>query len=97
MKNETTNKVSHTPTPWQTDQDGFIESMAGTYIAEVSSDSDKAEAQADAEFIVRAVNSHEELLDALERIVVECNLDDAMLDVVRQIAEKAIAKAEGTL
>ena len=72
MKNET----KHTETPWNYKAPGFptvfAEALNGWVVADcgvISSISDYSTCRANAEFIVRACNSHDELLEALEALV----------------------------
>lgn len=90
----------HTPIPWSVDHNctSFIIDADGVTVAQVEDD-------ADAEFIVRACNSHDDLLEALKELV---KLDDegeqAFVDMgiqrepehpsIRK-ARSAIAKATG--
>lgn len=64
-------KAKHTPMPWWLDDDGNIASGFGvSYITiadpRCSKAIDPQEIDANAEFIIRAVNSHEELLETLK-------------------------------
>jgi hypothetical protein len=101
----------HNPLPWYV-KDGkgimlgssgkkdsiFIcDRSAGTWVAELPAGK---ESQANAEFIVTAVNSHDDLIAALEQFVDASREQDqtalAMrIDVARQRAERALAKARG--
>lgn len=71
----------HTPTPWAAEE-GTIHHIGHTVItaahagmtsntplAKVSHLGDEESARADAAFIVRAVNSHDQLVEALEKIM----------------------------
>ena len=80
---------SHTPTPWKVGEEYEIlgpneKVVATTY-------HNRPEVEANAAFIVRAVNAHEELLEAL-RYVVDSG---ESYERVQEIAVQAIAKAEG--
>lgn len=96
----------HTPTPWFTDPSFNHESISagpnGFLVADCSrTGGDKDEYQANAAFIVRAVNSYEEMLKGLyelrDRLVMgqdssgnsEINQDE--IDLINRL----IAKAEG--
>jgi hypothetical protein len=102
--------VTHTPLPWRLrmNDSGMCNGVAvsatvlppepftGPYIAEVGS------SRANAEFIVRACNSHEELLAALKALTVACVSADSIEELPPEIdgslidaARAAIAKAEG--
>lgn len=106
--------VKHTPTPWKTG--GRIGSLNidaenGRGIATCgytdTSDVTKslAENVANAEFIVRACNSHDDLIHYLKRIaqIAEIrqneNLNDATIHAITEcmmsLAKEALAKAEG--
>ena len=96
------NKVTHTPTPyeqlktctmvkadpifWQT---GI--KKGGIRIATVSGVGEE-NARANAEFIVRSCNSHDELVEALRYIASRSYLASENL---AQVALRALAKAEG--
>lgn len=79
-------KPQHTPTPWSVDALGYLRGPDSENILEVKEN---------AAFIVRAVNSHEELVQLLRRIR-EFDRHTPLLgtDMVQDI-ERAIAKAEG--
>lgn len=98
--------AQHTPTPWSAEVGGgrgsWIKGYTGEWTALSCGDTD-ASAEANARFIVRAVNCHDELLaalegdidwiDALSQMTIE--RDTAM---VRIRAHRAlIAKARGTV
>ena len=92
--------AAHTPTPWQVANgsplligcDGFwIAGMMGLQ-GEIG--------EANARFIVRAVNCHDQLVEALENYMFAEEIDDegvrqAELAVARQDACAALAKALG--
>lgn len=86
--------TKHTPTPWDVD-DGdnvsIFELDTFDFIAEASwSDKRRSQAEANAAFIVRAVNSHYQLLEACKRAL---SMPDGTL--TPDILANAIAKAEG--
>ncbi len=91
---------THTPTPWSIENDSdfpkqkVIKAEKSRIIA-VIDDNDETD-RGNAEFIVRAVNAHEEMVYALKRA---CRCFDAMglsTDLKAwKLARKAIAKAEG--
>lgn len=96
-----TTEPTHTPTPWNTGKtklgDGAVYDANDKCVC-VIVDPNKADIET-AAFIVRAVNSHEELIEALKGILnsTDCNLDDQS-DETSQAMKKAydvIAKAEG--
>ena len=90
-----TPKPQHTPTPWEgsvfadnlyriRNKDRFL--IGGTYKSN------------DRDFIIRAVNSHDELVEALEKIGCELEHSDnrlIMLERIKLIASNALKKAEG--
>ena len=87
----------HTPTPWKVDGNSDVFSgdpSKGTRkdIACIQSDN-YAE---DAEFIVRACNAHDDLLEALERIV-NLPIGDQFMQRAKAFADAraVIAKARG--
>lgn len=95
---KTKEKVEHTPTPWKIipnyKSDGQyikagIQTLLETWIGEFSS-------QDNATFIVRAVNSHEALLEAakLAKIQIHYGYIDGKEDVIK-ILDDAIKSAEG--
>lgn len=95
-----TDKPQHTPTPWRirevkygTSRTGVIEQMLGgnLYIGEIADNQTGPDvAIANAAFIVRAVNAHEELVRELKR----CRLLLAGHQDMDKVDE-ALAKAEG--
>ncbi len=105
--------MKHTPTPWEIAPapddaesldivseykvEGF--GPSANWIAGCDLQGDPEENRANAEFIVRACNSHEELLEALLRIQDQSACGDpqqeAVLYSIGLIATAAIGKAEG--
>lgn len=102
------NQPHHTPTPWKVNL-RFRNNLPNDYVitngkwgsfAIASSDN-----EADAAFIVRAVNAHEELIAlvkalmpfAMEQnnLLQEAGEDHDLLELLLDTAEKTIAKAEG--
>lgn len=90
----------HTPTPWRkAGQFATVQAPGRACICDCGSRSDLT-AQANAEFIARACNSHADLLAALEEIIwiTESqhgeDWDTALPDALN-IARAAIAKARG--
>ena len=100
--------MNHTPTPWElSEKENFMGSWeildgdnSDNTIAMTSyrlGTTDEEKQKANAEFIVRACNSHDELVKALKEIASyspHC-CEDCPCDYLRQVAEEAIAKAEG--
>ena len=99
----------HTPTPWHVDgeciygttQRGDYVRIADTTVADGDNLPDK-EADANASFIVRAVNCHDEMLKALKAVelgVFGSMLPNSDIDVCTRgtlaQVQAAIAKAEG--
>lgn len=89
-------QAKHTPTPWYLLPARTlvnIKGPGGWQIGQIPMDE-----KANAAFIVRAVNSHEELLEACKRFLESspckngCKKGDMTCD--SRFAEKAIAKAE---
>ena len=93
----------HTPTPWRVvlapcqivDDKNLIADLNGKGF-EIGEE----EKYANAAFIVRAVNAHHELVEALKRIADEAvktgtTEDGRSLESIAEIAFRAIAKAEG--
>jgi hypothetical protein len=94
---ETKTEVKHTPTPWKL-WNGKI------YNAEKFDDLDGGDAAAyagsvrsdlDGEFIVRAVNVHDELVAAARNVSLAYNGADMSLREAVEALEAALAKAEG--
>ena len=85
------------------DPDGIYHVPHGTsLIAQVANVGDTATHKANAAFIVKACNAHEELMEALQQIFEHAYDDDtptdqicADFDDMREIARAALKKAEG--
>lgn len=96
--------AKHTPTPWHVQPIGgqrYIEAQGPKFICDMQADqcenpAEVEEMQANAEFIVRACNCHEELVQVLESVVriLEHNCPDAALPAIA-LAKTQIAKAKG--
>ena len=93
----------HTPTPWRLSADGGAITTSKPGILEGSKTicggldnplKDQDECKANAEFIVTACNSHDELLDTLNRISLLCGTGESSNKTrqIFQIAERAIDK-----
>jgi hypothetical protein len=84
--------MKHTPTPWNAEQDRVYSD--GRWIAStdcIGADTN-TETYQNAAFIVRAVNSHDELVEALKNIT---NLPNELCcPSVKNFAKEALAKAE---
>jgi hypothetical protein len=94
---KTKEEVKHTPTPWSAElNDGTwdIRHANGT-VAMLDKYDDETE-QANAAFIVRAVNSHAALLEAAKEIVQDIREDNDLGDTFKKLVE-AIALAEGKI
>lgn len=91
-------ETNHTPTPWKVVASNAreIEAQDGTYICETTYFPGDGKRDDDpysnAAFIVRAVNCHEELLDALKTIAYAQG-DGHPLALIK-VAREALAKAE---
>lgn len=65
-------KKEHSPTPWRVDDDTHIQDSIGEYIlSETERPDERGETYTaeDAAFIVKAVNCHDELVEAVEECV----------------------------
>ena len=82
-------EMKHTPTPWRMARVNYFPSTAGFEINSGANWYAFAKIEGDAEFIVRAVNSHEELLEALKELVQGHSIKG------EEAGRKAITKAEG--
>jgi hypothetical protein len=111
--------ATHTPTPWRVvENDGAYvkasylarlrietapESGRDLCLALVITDTSELNNRANADFIVRAVNSHDDLLEALKAVTetlaswtADHSFDcTAHIDAVLAVANAAISKAEG--
>jgi len=96
--------MSHTPTPWKAEENRVFQIKHPTFRIAIctSNSADYLEEKANAEFIVRACNNHDELLEALKESQIA--LYDAMHaghlsrsygGKVMDKIEQAIAKVEG--
>lgn len=103
-KMKTNNEVKHTPTPWKATKVypnglcNFIESeKADTLICEVGKQDSNLVNEANAEFIVRCVNSHAALLNTLYQCqgYFESQNQDQFVTAMLKDINKAIAQAEG--
>ena len=89
--------MNHTPTPWKVEPDGFhIQGNAREGIAQIYG-FDKPTREANAAYIVLAVNSHQELLEALKGIleIGKRDMSNSKYDGYFEAAKLAIAKAQG--
>ncbi len=98
--------MTHTPTPWHTkNNETEIADSRGWRIAYVSFEAPRTadERDANAAFIVRACNSHEQLLEACKALLIclrsaecssTCPIDCTVGDRPGDKARAAIAKAE---
>ncbi len=77
----------HNPVPWKVIQKRVVVDANGDYVRTFSS-------AADAELIVRAVNSHAALLEASEAMSAMTLGDIGEANTARYLARKAIALAE---
>ena len=88
--------TEHTPIPWAIGEDGDVfNAEQSACIAKVCGAADGiAEAEANAALIVQAVNSHNELVAALETAV-NIAPNDMLATVWGNEARAALAKAKG--
>lgn len=93
--------MKHTPTPWIAKDHHIYAENTNLHVADIARAGDGDWSPGNAEFIVRTVNSHDELLSAIKRIMTYktdsgfCNGSLLMKDIAT--LQLAIAKAEGTL
>jgi hypothetical protein len=97
--------AARTPGPWRICDDADVVDARGRYVAtahDATSDVGTAVEYANAEFIVRACNSHDALLAALEacqaelyRVTSERNASSPHSDMIVCDARAAIAQARG--
>lgn len=85
-------KVEHTPIPWKVDRT-VVRAYNGEVVT-ITGKSPHSGAIADAEFIVRAVNSHEALLKAVVLAKRELTLIGHGNGVLGMALDEAIAQAE---
>lgn len=99
----------HTPTPWHFEKGRFnSDDLSDSHIGSIVSEKDfilaaingdagsSEEVEANAAFIVRAVNAHEELLEAAKIGLRYMKPEEKVIyGVDKKIVERAIAKAEG--
>jgi hypothetical protein len=101
--------AAHTPTPWRIQFLGNAEAdlihkgtfagiTAGSGRPEQLDRGDLAEWEANAAFIVRAVNAHEELVAALQRMLLDLDKDGqaAAIATLNTLGRAALAKATST-
>lgn len=92
-------KPQHTPTPWRVgakaSQCVYGADESPIFMVDSMEEHTRAQEKIDAAFIVRAVNSHEELLNALKDVCYAVNNWPESKAEVLKIAQSAIAKAEG--
>ena len=88
-------RMKHTPIPWKTVGETLVYGQDNYCIAATMSDHwvsnrDIDESLANTQHIVRCVNSHDELIDALETIL-DLSYDDVF--VMKDVARAALKKA----
>jgi len=96
--------MEHTKTPWKTDAHLHIVCgetspmgyQSGCYLGKIFDDciGKKTQARANAEFIVRACNCHDELAEALDIALLAMTHDPLNPDDV-EFVKKALKKAKG--
>lgn len=105
MKNKTANNSrklapNHTPTPWSYADDGFygcIIASNGEPLFGGEPSEGRIENNEDTKFVLRAVNSHDELVKAVKELF-SCYRDGLRADLtIVEGWRDVIAKAEGTL
>lgn len=86
--------MTHTPTPWKNCENA-IYGADRTPICDtmrvLNVDNNDSPYEANAEFIVRAVNSHEELVEALKIVLANASMPTD----IRENTKQVLAKAEG--
>lgn len=103
MKTET--QPTHTPTPWRAivpagnfTKYTLVATEAGQPFRHGDEIADVMD-EANAAFIVRAVNAHEDFIDACEKVIKVLRLgiaiDSSDLDTMAELLETVVAKAEG--
>lgn len=85
----------HTPTPWHIDDRKQYGRDAKGKILFVTYDGDEDEANA--AFIVRAVNAHEDLIHAVENLLWKANQNQRLSNDDINMAAYALAKAKGAV
>ncbi len=96
--------VGHTPTPWRLEGDCVVSGDDTDYTLVADCERDPVwspllgveETEANAQFIVRACNSHDDLLEACQAVSTSLGefTQDDTVDGMLMILEAAIAKAE---
>ena len=94
-------QAKHTPTPWELEGNCHIKSIEGWAIADCDLDYSSLnldQQEINASFIVKAVNSHEALVEALKRIsngefTADVSSEECLL-AMRQVAREALKQAE---
>lgn len=81
----------HTPTPWNTP--AVTINDASKKIIAICTDRSNEENKANAAFIVRAVNSHDELLSALQQIGYKALTLPEIVQMARDVLAKVEAKS----
>lgn len=105
-----TNETKHTPTPWNAEHNDHYWTIVpesrsendpyqiGDVCSSYPGEMNQGLQQANARHIVKCVNMHDELVEALKNIIARSHNDplgtSKVLDM-RKIAEKALAKARG--
>lgn len=99
-------KQKHTPTPWaKTESFQIVKPQGNTALelADICYVGDEAVAEANAEFIVRACNAHDELVEALQKCLESAHAADSnvlhsfgsLVKAIQHYARPALAKARG--
>ena len=105
--------MNHTPTPWKLNKAGSQKTIyintadeEGLYLADLQNCQGTETTEANAEFIVRACNSHDDLVKALKEVKEQIGEvfysqkqdnpeHDAAIDRIVSVVGEALAKAEG--
>lgn len=97
MQTKENKTMNHTPTPWRHEKKPYngyriISDSGGDQVIEFS---DFEGSEANAEFIVTAVNAHEDLVEALKYLIEETEkpANEKNIPHVRMICKEALAKA----
>jgi hypothetical protein len=88
-------KQAHTPTPWMEteDNDNYdITGKDGEWVASLNTALPKEKWEANAQFIVKAVNAHKELVKAL-KLIERCSYSSDIRSI-KELATQARKKAE---
>ncbi len=91
-------KPQHTPTPWQIEYQKIVDSQPSSgynFNKIIAHPGHQDDWEANAKFIVRAVNSHEVLLNALKFVLNNIGGNFTDRHGLREIVSRAITQVEG--